>query len=112
MFGEMYNLRAVAAILVLLPLGDGSSRCCGPTFQMPYTLQLPESDAGYWTLHLGLIAACAALLAEARELGSRERADYARTLESLDASTRKEMELYAAANSVRTGANPATEVVR
>jgi hypothetical protein len=112
LFGEMYNLRAVAAILVHLPLKPGSSECCGPTFQMPYTLQLPESDAGYWTLHLDLIAACAALLAEARGLGNQERAEYARTLESLDASTRKEMELYAAANSVRTGANRATGVVR
>jgi hypothetical protein len=112
MFGEMYNLRAVAAILVHLPLKQGSSQCCGPTFQMPYTLQLPESDAGYWTLHLDLIAACAALLAEAQGLGNPERAQYARTLESLDASTRKEMQLYAAANSVRTEANRARGVVR
>jgi hypothetical protein len=112
MFGEMYNLRAVAAILVHLPLKQGSSQCCGPTFQMPYTLQLPESDAGYWTLHLDLIAACAALLAEAQALGNPERAEYARTLESLDASTRKEMQLYAAANSVRTEANRARGVVR
>jgi hypothetical protein len=112
MFGEMYNLRSVAAILVHLPITKGSSQCCGPTFQMPYTLQLPESDAGYWTLHLDLIAACAALLAQARALGNAERAEYARTLESLDASTRKEMELYAAANSVRTEAHRTTGVVR
>jgi hypothetical protein len=112
MFGEMYNLRSVAAILVHLPLGDGSSQCCGPTFQMPYTLQLPESDAGYWTLHLDLIAACATLLAEARKIGNAERAEYARTLESLDTSTRKEMQLYAAANSVRTEAHRTTGVVR
>jgi hypothetical protein len=112
MFGEMYNLRAVAAILVHLPLAQGSSQCCGATFQMPYTLQLPQSDAGYWTLHLDLIAACAALLTQARKIGSPERAEYARTLENLDASTRKEMELYAAANSVRTEAHRATGVVR
>jgi hypothetical protein len=112
MFGEMYNLRSVAAILVHLPITKGSSQCCGPTFQMPYTLQLPQSDAGYWTLHLDLIAACAALLTEARKIGNSERAEYARTLESLDASTRKEMQLYAAANSVRTEAHRATGVVR
>jgi len=112
MFGEMYNLRAVAAILVHLPLARGSSQCCGPTFQMPYTLQLPESDAGYWTLHLGLIAAAAALLAKARAIGNPERAEYARTLESLDDSTRKEMELYAAADSILTDANRSMGAVR
>jgi len=45
MFGEMYNLRSVASILVHLPLGQSSPERCGPTFQMPYTLQLPESEA-------------------------------------------------------------------
>jgi hypothetical protein len=108
----MYNLRSVAAILVHLPITKDSTECCGPTFQMPYTLQLPESDAGYWTLHIDLIAACAALLAQARKIGNPERAEYARTLESLDASTRKEMALYAAANSVRTEAHRVTGVVR
>ena len=44
MFGEMYNLRSVASILVHLPLGQSLSERCGPTFQMPYTLQLPESE--------------------------------------------------------------------
>jgi hypothetical protein len=112
MFGEMYNLRAVAAILVQLPLAQDSPQCCGPTFQMPYTLQLPESDAGYWTLHLGLIAASAALLAKARAIGNPERADYARALESLDDSTRKEMELYAAADSIRTGGNRSMGAIR
>jgi hypothetical protein len=79
---------------------------------MPYTLQLPETDAGYWTLHLDLIAATAALLTEARAVGNPERAEYARTLESLDASTRKEMELYAAADNVRTEAHRSKGAVR
>jgi hypothetical protein len=112
MFGEMYNLRAVAAILVHLPLAHGSSQCCGPTFQMPYTLQLPESDAGYWLLHLGLIAAAASLLAKARAIGNPERAEFARTLESLDDSTRREMELYAAADSIRTDGNRSMGAIR
>jgi len=103
MFGEMYNLRSVASVLVRLPLAPGSEKPCGPTFQMPYTLQLPESDAGYWNLHLDLIAAAAALLTRARAFGSLERAEYARTLESLDAAAAVEMKLYASADSVRTG---------
>jgi hypothetical protein len=112
MFGEMYNLRSVATVLVHLPLADGSKQCCGPTFQMPYTLQLPQTDAGYWTLHLDLIAATASLLAEARAAGNSERSEYARTLQDLDASARKEMELYAAAGSVRTDVNRLKAAVR
>jgi hypothetical protein len=105
MFGEMYNLRAVASILVQLPLGAGSSERCGPTFQMPYTLQLPDTEAGYWALHLELIAATVDLLTEARKIGSGERVEYARALESLDATARREMTLYADADSVRIGAH-------
>lgn len=103
LFGEMYNLRAVASILVNLPLELGSSQRCGPTFQMPYTLQLPEDDAAYWTLHLDLIAATADLLAKARAVGSSERADYAAALASLDVTAAREMSLYATANSARVG---------
>jgi hypothetical protein len=101
MFGEMYNLRSVAAVLVQLPLGSGAEQC-GPPFQMPYTLQLPDTEAGFWTLHLDLIAAAAALLARACAMGNSERAEYARTLASLDATAAQEMLLYAAADSVQT----------
>jgi ferritin-like protein len=112
MFGEMYNLRSIAAVLVHLPLANGSKQCCGPTFQMPYTLQLPQSDAGYWTLHLDLIDATASLLDAARAAGNPERSEYARALQDLDTSARKEMELYAAAGSVRTESNRLKVAVR
>jgi hypothetical protein len=104
MFGEMYNLRAVASILVQLPLAEDSPQRCGPTFQMPYTLQLPESEAGFWSLHMDLIAATVDLLAKARAVGSGERIEYAKALASLDATAAREMALYATADSVRTAA--------
>ena len=103
MFGEMYNLRSVASILVHLPLASGSADRCGPTFQMPYTLQLPESEAAYWTLHLDLISATAQLLTEARRLGQGERVEYATALASLDTTAAQELALYAAADNVRIG---------
>ena len=56
-FGEMYNLRAIAAILVTLPLGDQTDRLAGPPLQMPYTLQLPLGEDDKWQLHLDLIEA-------------------------------------------------------
>ena len=111
MFGEMYNLRSIASILVHLPLAPGSAERCGPTFQMPYTLQLPESEVAYWTLHLDLIAAAADLLAKARKSANAERSGYAAALADLDAAATKEMALYATADGVRTGSRKTTGAV-
>jgi hypothetical protein len=111
LFGEMYNLRAIASILVQLPIAEGASQRCGPTFQMPYTLQLPESEAAYWALHLDLISATTDLLAEARKTTNCERIEYADALASLDASAAQEFSLYADADSVRTGAQRMTRTV-
>ena len=43
-FAEMYNLRAIAGLLVRLPVGadDADGPRAGPPFQMPYTLALPR----------------------------------------------------------------------
>jgi hypothetical protein len=103
LFGEMYNLRAVASILTHLPIADGASVNCGPTFQMPYTLQLPEDEPAYWNLHLDLIDATANLLAQVGGPAGSERTDYAAALLSLDRTAAEEMKLYAAADSVRSG---------
>jgi hypothetical protein len=103
MFGEMYNLRAIASILTHLPIASGAPERCGPTFQMPYTLQLPDDEAAYWNLHLDLIAATSNLLVQAGPAGSGQSADYAAALASLDASAAAEIAFYAAADSVRSG---------
>ena len=100
MFGEMYNLRAISALLVEMPLGDGTDLMAAPTFQMPYTLALPQSDAGYWTLHLELLAATRNLLDEVKT-GTGAAAQYAKTLASLDKTAAAEMTLYADAARVR-----------
>jgi len=54
-FGEMYNLKAIAGLLVRLPRHGGGR--AGPPFEMPYTLDLPHSEADIWLLHRDLIAA-------------------------------------------------------
>ena len=100
MFGEMYNLRAISALLVQMPLGDGSDTMAAPPFQMPYTLALPQTDGAYWALHLELLAATRSLLDTAQS-GSGAAADYARTLTSLDRTAAAEMALYADAERVR-----------
>lgn len=64
-FGEMYNLKAIAGILVRLPLaGAKDPRRGGPTFQMPYTLVLPSSELDIWRQHRDLVSASQELVAE------------------------------------------------
>ena len=57
-FGEMYNLRSIANILMELPLAedDGSTRA-GPPFEMPYSLALAPRETGRWRLHRDLLEA-------------------------------------------------------
>jgi hypothetical protein len=55
-FGEMYNLKAIAGVLVRLPLGDPKDpRRAGPTFQTPFTLVLPSSEVDVWRMHRDLV---------------------------------------------------------
>lgn len=64
-FVEMYNLRALAGILVRLPLergGEASKRAAGPPFQMPYTLELPDREVDRWRWHRELLRTSTALI--------------------------------------------------
>lgn len=64
-FGEMYNLKALAGILVRLPLVDAADpRRAGPTFQMPYTLVLPASEIDIWRQHRDLVGSSLELVGE------------------------------------------------
>jgi hypothetical protein len=69
-FAEMYNLKAIAGILVRLPLvAPGDPRRAGPCFEMPYSLALPDDEDDCWRLHADLLASAldlgGELLAEA-----------------------------------------------
>jgi len=55
-FGEMYNIKTIAGIIVGLDLNKegaqgGSPRFAGPPFEMPYTLTLPDAEPDVWRLH-------------------------------------------------------------
>lgn len=51
-FGEMYRLRALADVIMRLPLTEApGARLCGPPFELPYTLALPDLSASRWRLH-------------------------------------------------------------
>jgi hypothetical protein len=56
-FAEMYNVKAIAGILVRLPLTNRPRDKCraGPPFQMPYTLAISMDPIDRWRLHLDLL---------------------------------------------------------
>jgi hypothetical protein len=76
-FGEMYNMRVIAEILVKSPLKgdqdlkdlqDPKSPRAGPPFQMPFRLTLPPNERDTWRIHGEAIATslrlCKKLLGE------------------------------------------------
>ena len=57
-FGEMYNLKALAEFLVQMPLNERpGKKKAGPPFQMPYRAALPPNERDIWVLHKGVLAA-------------------------------------------------------
>lgn len=99
-FGEMYNLKAIAGILVRRPLRDAPARGkkqvhepdrAAPPFEMPYTIELPVDETGCWQRHQdilqGALELCGALLAEDgphRAELTPEELKYLLTLQQLD----------------------------
>ena len=63
-FGEMYHLRSISRILMRLPLtaAAGETRAAGPSFEMPFTLDLPSQEADRWKMHRDLITGTAPLI--------------------------------------------------
>jgi hypothetical protein len=62
-FCEMYNLKALSEILIRQPLGKDVDpgkpfKPAGPTFQMPYSLTLPENAASCWLQYLDILDDC------------------------------------------------------
>ncbi|MGY3532293.1 ferritin-like domain-containing protein [Bradyrhizobium sp. USDA 4452] len=64
-FGEMYNIKAIAEILVKSPLRDDQdlgdlqdpkSPRAGPPFEMPFRLTLPPNERDTWRIHREAIA--------------------------------------------------------
>jgi hypothetical protein len=97
-FAEMYNLKAIAGILVQLPLThpDDPPRA-GPPFSIPKSLELPTEAIERWRLHDDLVRRALDLngslrtdlsIALADSTGTRgHELAYVRTLQSLDKET-------------------------
>jgi hypothetical protein len=87
-FGEMYNLKAIAGILVERPLKDPPNDFhAGPPFRMPKSLTLPKNAVGRWQLHGDLIKKALKLnnsVMKAKAGAEPEHASYLRAMEELD----------------------------
>jgi hypothetical protein len=93
-FGEMYNLKALAGILVRRPLRDGvpaEDACAAPPFELPYTLALPTDEPDCWQQHqdilMSSLAICDTLLTRDDPLAPAltiDEANYLRALRQLD----------------------------
>jgi len=92
-FGEMYNLKTIAGILVRMPLTPDAKdpRRAGPPFQMPYTIELPLDEIDAWRMHRDIAinsrSLCETLLDPANgylTLTPLEGRDYLQALRCLD----------------------------
>jgi hypothetical protein len=56
-FGEMYNLKTIAGLLVRLSLHDPAhpGMYAAPPFELPYTLELPLAETDIWRQHDDLL---------------------------------------------------------
>ena len=108
-FGEMYNLRSVAGVLVALPLDHAKpdDKRAGPPFQMPHTLMLPHDEPDRWRLHRDLLDASATLLARiATADGTGAGQDYVAALAQADRIERGQLELLIGGAPPGPGAGP------
>jgi hypothetical protein len=99
-FGEMYNLKAIAGLLVRLPRHDGGR--AGAPFELPYSLDLPQADRDIWRQYEDLLATSSKTCSEVFRLAVAKDYEavneqivstggdvYLRTLMDIDGETRR-----------------------
>jgi hypothetical protein len=83
-FGEMYNLRTIANVLVNRPAGEGTDKMAGPPFLAPYTLDLPFGEKNKWRVHKDLLNASAGIMAALLAFPNQAYSTYLYSLQSAD----------------------------
>ncbi len=106
-FAEMYNLRAIAGLLMRLPVSadDPDGMRAGPPFQMPYTLALSAREADRWRVHRDLLDAAARLYADLRNIAGLDGdgQDYLAAVQHQDLIERSQIDLFITATPVAEG---------
>ena len=88
-FGEMYNLRSISAILVQTPLhppllGSLNPKMAGPTFTMPYSIDLPFGEPNRWRLHFDLLDASSNIIESLQKIKTQPNIQYLNGLKEAD----------------------------
>ncbi|MDI1257366.1 MAG: ferritin-like protein [Flavobacterium sp.] len=83
-FGEMYNLRSLATILVQAPIGKHSDKMCGPPFTLPYTFDLPFGEHNRWRLHSDLLQASNNIITALKRFKNQPHIQYLNGLQEAD----------------------------
>ncbi|WP_119272003.1 ferritin-like domain-containing protein [Taklimakanibacter deserti] len=88
-FGEMYNIKTIAGIIVGLDLHkegapQGSPRFAGPPFEMPFMLTLPDAEPDAWRLHQEFLQGSIDVAELLLEQAKGAQRDYLLALKDLD----------------------------
>jgi hypothetical protein len=83
-FGEMYNLRSLATILVQTPIAKNSNKMTGPPFTLPYTFDLPFGEHNRWRLHRDLLEASNNIIKELKNFKTQPHIQYLNGLQEAD----------------------------
>lgn len=83
-FGEMYNLRSLATILVQTPLAADSKLMTGPPFTSPYSFDLPFGEHNRWRFHRDLLEASGKLIDSLRLVDPQPNIQYLNILQEID----------------------------
>jgi hypothetical protein len=97
-FGEMYNLKTIAGILVQLPLKKDpkNKNRAAPPFETPYSLALPPAEIDAWHLHRDLLGTSTHLRGMIEEFSETHKAPqqqaYLKMLRDLDHQSKEWIE--------------------
>jgi hypothetical protein len=102
-FDEMRHLSKIAAKLVRMPLDAAGVLHAGPTFELPYTLNLPDGEPQRWRTHLDATRAATDLATGLLAIGPDPFLD---DLVAQDAAARTLMTALAAGDPIPAGSRP------
>jgi hypothetical protein len=83
-FGEMYNLRSIAFVLVQTPLALKGDKMAGPPFLIPYTLDLPIAEHNRWRQHKDVLTASAKIIHQLLPITKKSNHKYLYALTETD----------------------------
>src|SRR6185436_17731976 len=84
-FAEMYHLRVLADVIMRQPLNElPGPTCCGPPFELPYTLMLPDLPESRWRPHRDVLVSSGKIIALLRDQPYLTEGDLLGTFEVAD----------------------------